>query len=71
MCANVWVPIGRWCLEEGSAVGGSDGADVFLAVGGLCGFVLEWFGVHANWMYYAKGVIMVGCGSELRWVVIG
>ena len=55
MCVSLQVPIGRWCLEEGSAVGGSSTADVFLAVGGLWGFALERFGVHVDWMYGARG----------------
>jgi len=48
--------MGRGCLgEEGSAVGGSGTADVFLAFGGLLRLTLDWFEVHVNWMHYARG----------------
>lgn len=41
-------PIGLWCLEEDSAVCGSNIADVFLAVSRLLRLALDGLGTHVN-----------------------
>ena len=69
MDVNLRVPIGRWCLEEDSAVGGSGTADGLLASSGFLGLVLEGLGVHVRWVCRAR-VVEVGCCSKPRWMVI-
>jgi len=49
------VLIGRGCLEENSASGGSGTADVFLAVGGLLGLTLDGLEAHDDWLYCVRG----------------
>ena len=58
-------------LEEDCASGGgSDSADVFLAVIGLLRLALG--GPHVNWCGGVRvcGVVGIGCGSGLRWIVM-
>lgn len=45
---NLRALIRRWCLEEDSAVGGTDTADAFLTLSGLLGFALSGEEAHVN-----------------------
>ena len=49
------VPIGGWCLEEDSAMGGSGTTDIFLSISGLLRLALEDFGIHFNRVRCARG----------------
>jgi len=59
LCMDPRVMIGRWCLEEDSAIGGSGTADAFLAIGGLLGLALDGLEVHVNRIHCVRGG---GCG---------